>query len=94
LERKIGANKKFIAKQSFSVFDRTIQLPAYHFAGTDYNAYTDISYITNTGKHAFVIGGNFIYSDFREKANSISGRNNKANTGGLYAQHTLDATAR
>jgi len=94
LEREIGTNKKFIAKQSFSVFDRTIQLPAYNFAGTDYNAYTDISYITNTGKHALVIGGNFIYSDFREKPNSISQRDNKANIGGLYAQHTLDATSK
>jgi len=94
LEKGIGINKKFIAKQSFSVFDRTIQLPAYNFAGTDYNACTDISYITNTGKHALVIGGNFIYNFFKEKTNSISGRTNKANTGGLYAQHTLDATSK
>jgi len=94
LEKRIGINKKFVAKQSFSVFDRTINLPAYIFSGTDINAYTDVSYITNTGKHALVLGGNFIYNDFREKTSSILKRNNKANTGGIYAQHTLDATTK
>jgi len=94
LEKRIGINKKFVAKQSFSVFERTINLPAYIFSGTDINAYTDVSYITNSGKHALVLGGNFIYNDFREKASSILKRNNKANTGGIYAQHTWDATAK
>ncbi|MEP7144687.1 MAG: TonB-dependent receptor [Ferruginibacter sp.] len=91
-DKKTGDKKRFLAKQSFSVFDRTIDIPLYHFAGIDYSAYTDVSYVTNAGKHAFVIGGNFIYSDFREKANSSGSRNNKAKTGGIYAQHTLDAT--
>ncbi len=92
LNTRIGANKRFVVKQSFSVFDRTINIPSYTFAGVDYNAYTDVSYVTNAGKHALVIGGNFIYTDFREKTNSSGDRNNKANTGGIYAQHTLDAT--
>lgn len=91
-DKKIPGNKRFVAKQSFSVFDRTINIPSYRFAGVDYNAYTDISYVTNTHKHAWVLGGNFIYSDFKEKSNSIGKRNNKTNTAGIYAQHTLDAT--
>lgn len=91
-DKKTGTNKRLVAKQSFSVFDRTINIPSYTFAGVDYNAYTDISYVTNANKHALVIGGNFIYSNFREKGNTNGNRNNKANTGGIYAQHTLDAT--
>ena len=81
-----------MVKQSLSVFDRTINIPAYIFAGVDYNAYTDISYITNGNKHALVMGGNFIYNNFKEKERSSSKRDNKTNTGGIYAQHTLDAT--
>jgi len=90
-DKKIGANKRFVGKQSFSVFDRTINIPAYTFSGLDHNAYTDISYLVNVKKHALVIGANYIYSNFRER-DTTSKRNNKANTGGVYAQYTLDAT--
>lgn len=89
LDKKIGGGKRFLAKQSFSVFDRTINIPAYKFAGVDYHSFTDLSYITNGTKHSFVLGGNFIYNKFNEKDNN---RNNTTTTGGLYAQHTWDAT--
>lgn len=90
LEKRSSDKRRFIAKQSFSVFDRSITLPSYTFAGVDHSAYTDISYITNGGKHALVTGANFIFSSFREKDNT--GRNNTVRTAGLYAQHTLDAS--
>lgn len=92
LDKKIGAGKRFVAKQSFSVFDRTINIPSYTFAGVDYNAYTDVSYVTNANKHALVLGGNFIYNRFNEKNNSNSNRDNTSRTGGVYGQHTWDAT--
>ena len=92
LDKKFGDKKTFVAKQSFGVFDRTIDIPAYKFAGVNYNAYTDISYVTNGTKHAFVLGGNFIYDKFNEKDNSSNNRDNTSRTGGFYAQHTWDAT--
>ncbi|MEJ7736462.1 MAG: TonB-dependent receptor [Chitinophagaceae bacterium] len=92
LDKKMGDNRRLVVKQSFSIFDRRINIPSYTFAGTDYNAYTDASYVTSADKYALVIGGNFIYSNFREKDVSIGSRSNKVNTGGIYAQHTLDAT--
>jgi iron complex outermembrane receptor protein/outer membrane receptor for ferrienterochelin and colicins len=92
LDKNMANRKRFIAKLSFSVFDRTINIPAYTFAGVDYNSYTDISYITNGSKHSFVLGGNFIYNKFNEKEKSSSNRDNTTTTGGLYAQHTWDAT--
>jgi iron complex outermembrane receptor protein/outer membrane receptor for ferrienterochelin and colicins len=91
LNKKIKSRKRFIAKQSFSVFDRTINLPAYTFAGTDYNSYTDISYITDGNYHSFVSGGNFTYNKFNEKVKSLTNRDNTSTTGGLYGQHTWDA---
>ena len=91
-EKKIGDKKRLVAKQSFSVFDRRINIPSYNFAGIDYNAFTDISYITNAHKHALVLGGNFVYNRFREKDNNNNNRDNTARTGGLYGQHTWDAS--
>lgn len=91
-DKKIGDKKRLVAKQSFSFFDRTINLPSYTFAGLDHNAFTDVSYVTNASKHALVLGGNFIYNRFREKDNSSSNRSNTTRTGGLYGQHTWDAT--
>lgn len=90
-DKRVSQKKRIVARQSFSFFDRSISIPAYSFKGTDYNSYTDISYITNAGKHALVIGGSFVYNDFREKANSAGNRNNRIHTEGIYAQHTLDA---
>jgi iron complex outermembrane receptor protein/outer membrane receptor for ferrienterochelin and colicins len=92
LDKKITGSKRFLAKQSLSVFDRTINIPAYKFAGVDYNSYTDVSYITNGNRHSFVLGGNFIYNKFNEKESSTSNRDNTTTTGGLYGQHTWDAT--
>ena len=89
--KKIGDNKRLVAKQSFSVFDRRISIPSYNFAGIDYNAFTDISYVINANKHALVLGGNFIYNSFREKDNN-NNRDNTSRTGGLYGQHTWDAS--
>jgi len=61
LDKKMGNRNRLVARQSFSVFDRSIDIPSYHFAGINYNGYTDISYVSNGNKHAFVLGGNFIF---------------------------------
>ena len=91
-DKKIGDKKRFVAKQSFSFFDRAINIPSYSFAGLDYNAFTDVSYVTNANKHALVLGGNFIYNRFKEKNNNSNNRDNTSRTGGLYSQHTWDAS--
>jgi len=92
LDKRIGESKRFIAKQSFSVFDRTINIPAYTFAGIGYNSFTDLSYISHAGKHSLVMGGNFVYDKFDEKQESANNRDNTLTTGGLYGQHTWDAS--
>ena len=92
LDKRIGEKKRLLARQSFSQFDRTIQIPSYTFAGISYNAFTDISYVTNAGHHALVLGVNFVYDQFREKDQSSYNRDNKSTTGGVYAQHTWDAS--
>ncbi len=88
LDKRIGKTKRLIVKQSFSVFDRSINIPSYSFEGKDYTAFTDVSYITNGAKHALVLGGNFVNNRFKEKGNNT--RANSVTTGGAYAQHTWD----
>ena len=88
----LANRKRLVAKQSFSFFDRAINIPSYNFAGIGYNGYTDISYISQGNKHALVLGGNFIYDEFNEKDNSSSNRDNTLTTGGVYGQHTWDAS--
>ena len=92
MDKRIGDSKRFIAKQSFSVFDRALIYLSYTFAGVDYNAYTDVSYVTNGEKHAFVLGGNFIYNKFNKTDQNPIDLNNTSTTGGLYGQHTWDAS--
>jgi iron complex outermembrane receptor protein/outer membrane receptor for ferrienterochelin and colicins len=89
LDIKRSASKRFTAKQSFSIFDRSITIPAYTFQGIDYNSYTDVSYVANADHHALVLGGNLIYNNFREKGGSK--RDNVSKTAGVFAQHTWDA---
>ena len=90
LDKKIGDKRRFVAKQSFSVFDRSINIPSYNFSGIDYNAFTDISYLANAGAQALIVGSNFIYNSFQEKGSG--NRNNKTKTAGVYGQYTWDAS--
>ena len=92
LDKKFSGHRRFLARQSFSVFHRKIAIPSYSFKGIDYTSYTDLSYITNVRKHAFVMGANFSYNDFKEEENPLGNRDNLISTAGMYVQHTLDAT--
>ncbi len=91
-DKIIHNKKRVIARQSFSVFDRKLSIPEYAFGGIEYNAYTDVSYVSNSDNQAIVLGGNFIFNRFREKDNGYTNRNNTTITGGLYGQHTWDAS--
>jgi outer membrane receptor for ferrienterochelin and colicins len=92
LQQKISDSKSLTAKQSFSVFDRHIEIPAYHFDGISYNSFTDVSLLANYTNHSVVTGANIVYDNFNEKAGSAANRDNKNLSAGLYAQDTWDAS--
>lgn len=92
LQKKINQSKSIVLKQGFSIFDRHIEIPAYHFDGISYNSFTDFAYLTNLSKHAIVMGGNLVYDKFNEKQNSAANRDNKNFTAGAYVQDTWDAS--
>ena len=89
--QKLNEKDQLTVKSSFSYFSRDISVPGYHFKGSSYNAFTDISYAKNLQTQTIILGGNYIYDKFSEqKSSSVLNRNFKTNTGGLYVQHTWD----
>ncbi len=91
LQKKINDKKSLTVKQSFSLFDRHIEIPGYHFDGISYNSFTDIAWLNNLPNHSIVAGGNLVYDKFNENDNSTDNRDNKNLTAGLYVQDTWDA---
>lgn len=89
--KKVNERSNLTAKQSFSLFDRHIQIPGYHFDGISYNSFTDVSYLVNTKNHSIVSGANVVYDKFDEKqATSAGNRDNTNFTSGIYFQDTWD----
>ncbi|HEV7782524.1 MAG TPA: TonB-dependent receptor [Chitinophagaceae bacterium] len=92
LQKKFDDKESMTIKQSLSIFDRHIEIPAYHFDGISYNSFTDLSFLKNSAKHSLVTGVNVVYDYFDEKNQSAGNRDNKSITGGAYIQDTWDAS--
>ncbi len=87
-DKKFTETNSFKLKQSWSFFDRKINIPNYEFAGFNTNIFTDASYLFITKKHTIITGLNFQYDDFKQK--SVATFNAKTNTIGAYIQQTWD----
>lgn len=90
LQKKLSDRRSLTIKHGFSIFDRHIEIPAYHFDGINYNSFTDASLLTNFDSHSLVTGVNVIYDKFDEKSSSTGNRDNKNFTSGAYIQDTWD----
>jgi outer membrane receptor for ferrienterochelin and colicins len=87
-DKKFTENNSFKLKQSWSFFDRKINIPNYEFAGFNTNIFTDASYLWTTKKKTIITGLNFQYDDFKQR--NISTFDAKTNTIGAYIQQTWD----
>ncbi len=92
LQKRISDKKNLTVKQSFSIFDRHIEIPGYHFDGISYNSFTDISFLMNKEKHSIVAGATIVYDDFNENGVSSGNRDNTNFTAGAFIQDTWDAS--
>lgn len=91
--QKISDSKTLTAKQSLNTFKRELQKPDYFFSGIQTIAYTDISYSTKMNRHTLVLGGNYLFDQFREHEDSSAvKRNQTLNTASLYVQDNWDIT--
>lgn len=92
-EQQFTDKNHLTVRSSFSVFDREIKIPNYEFKGTNYNSFSDVSYVLNFGEQTLIVGGNSIYDKFSETgATSFPLRDFTSFTGGVYAQHTWDVS--
>ncbi|MCX2431293.1 TonB-dependent receptor [Pedobacter sp. GR22-10] len=92
---KVNASDLLKIKTSFNYFKRDIAIPNYTFNGTNYNAYTDISYLKNIKNQSLIFGLNIVYDKFAEQDQLPNlSKNFTTRTAGLYAQQTWDISDR
>ena len=87
-DKKFTETNSFKLKQSFSFFDRKINIPNYKFSGFNTNIFTDASYLWVAKTQTIITGLNFQYDDFKQK--NVSVLSAKSNTIGAYIQQTWD----
>lgn len=87
-DKKFTETNSFKLKQSFSFFDRKINIPNYKFSGFNTNIFTDASYLWIAKNQTIITGLNLQYDDFKQKNVSILSA--KSNTIGAYIQQTWD----
>lgn len=76
-------------KNSYSRFDRFIQIPAYAFEGLQQSTFTEVNYSTNGEKTDWVVGATYLTDNFQEKRQSNNAlRNYNYNTFGTFIQNT------
>jgi outer membrane receptor for ferrienterochelin and colicins len=93
LNYKVNEHKNLKLKQSISIFDRTIAIPAYIFSGKNTNSFSDLSFILDKEKHTLITGINFMVDQFKQKQHSNNlDQSIKTITTGTYVQHTWDVS--
>ena len=95
--REFAGGSRLTAKQSLAFFSRRIEIPNYLFEGRQFNSYTDLSYFRPISNHAFVLGFNAVYDQFREEPNSgpaFPQRDETRTTFGGYVQDSFNLTGK
>ncbi|TDG36674.1 TonB-dependent receptor [Pedobacter changchengzhani] len=91
VDYKTGEQDLLKLKTSFNYFKRDVAIPSYQFNGTNYNVYTDASYLKTLKNQSLIFGANLVFDKFTEQNQTPSlAKNFISKTGGLYAQQTLD----
>jgi outer membrane receptor for ferrienterochelin and colicins len=94
VQHTLKSEDRLSLKASYSYFERTIEVPGYLFEGTSNNMFAELTYLREKGAHTILAGTNFISDDFIEQRHSTPlQRDFRTTTGGLFAQHTWDASS-
>ena len=89
LTHRINDKSQLNFKNSYSRFDRFIQIPTYAFKGLQQSTFSEATYSTNGEKADWVIGANYLTDDFKENRQSNNAlRNYHYNTFGVFLQNT------
>ena len=89
LTHKFNEKSQLNFKNSYSRFDRFMQIPTYAFEGLQQSTFSEATYSTNGEKADWVIGANYLTDDFKENRQSNNAfRNYHYNTLGAFIQNT------
>ncbi|WP_026259927.1 TonB-dependent receptor [Segetibacter koreensis] len=89
LTHKINDKAQMNFKNSYSRFNRFIQIPSYAFKGLQQSTYSEATYSNEGEKAQWVIGANLLTDDFAEDKQSNNAlRNYHYNTIGAFVQNT------
>lgn len=95
LTHRLNDKAHFNFKNSYSLFDRSIQIPTYAFKGLQQTTFSEANYNLDGEKSDWVIGANYLTDDFKEsRQNNNVLRNYHYNTAGAFIQNTWAPTAR
>lgn len=99
LEHKVNETNTFSVRNSFNIFNRTLEiipsplLGLYQFAGEQLSSFSELSFINRKNKNVFIAGLNFYSDDFREqKLQSLLLRNEAYYTVGSFINYTFDVS--
>lgn len=88
IDKKFANKSSIKLKQSISIFDREISIPAYRFSGINTNGFTDLSFVFFKQKHTIITGVNFVFDKFKQEGTNI--QNAQSFSSGAYFQDTWD----
>ena len=94
LNHKINQKSQLNFKNSYSSFNRFIQIPSYDFKGVQQSTFSEATYSTTDEKADWVVGANYVTDNFKEdgSATTTALRNYRLNTLGAFIQNTWTAS--
>ncbi|HEY1021627.1 MAG TPA: TonB-dependent receptor, partial [Flavisolibacter sp.] len=82
-------------KNSYSLFDRRIAIPAYRFDAKQQSSFTELTWNSNRKKAQWIVGANVLTDDLAEDpAGSAPLRDYQFNTVGVFVQNTWSVSER
>jgi outer membrane receptor for ferrienterochelin and colicins len=89
LTHRINDHSQLNFKNSYSRFDRLIEIPAYQFKGIQHSTFSEATYSLQQTKNQWVIGANFLTDDFAEERKTADPlRDYQYHTLGVFIQNT------
>jgi len=87
---KLDSLRNFTIKNSFSYFDRELNVPNMQFKGTQLNSFTEATLQHNYEKNDWTLGANLYTTNFNEDDNSPIQRDQNDVTFGVFVNSTFD----
>lgn len=95
LDHRIAGSGLLTLRNSFSLFDRRVEVPGYDFSGRQLASYTEASYLASMEDHDVVLGLDLRTDAFRERdVASADARDYTYTSAGAFVQDTWDVSER